>query len=733
VAIANSLAGLTSLNLAVNEIGPAGIEKLLSSLANSKGLKFLRLMNNPGIKVTLTPETFETSDAQSVLAAWRSFSEAESSGNLSALNEAKLLVVGNEAVGKTSLVNYLIDDTPCDPNEKKTPGIRHRERIETKQWSMDESPVRLNVWDFGGQEMMHGTHRYFLTARSIYLLVLEDRREDNPPVVRWMRVISSLAADSPVIILINKSDEGKQALRLDETSLMREYPQIVTILRTSCEDTEWARSSVSTLRETISDLLLKDRSLDHVRTEIPSSWLAVKKEITHWAKAVSVLELDAFRKICVDESVVGQDPIEEPAEQDALLRQLHELGVVVAHGLERDAPAAQRAISLLDPNWLTGAIYTVLTSAKLFETGGEFEQSDLSEWLDPEIYPVERHEFILSMMRHPSVSLCFRLPGDRERFLAPEALPRNTPDYAGWSEGALRFRYKYTYIPRSLIPRLIVLLHDHLTPNRYVWLTGAKLQIEQSEVLIQAYIDRGIVDIAVKGNHCRDSLAVVRANFDRLHTVYKDLKFKEFIAMPDDPDVEEEYDYLRQLEREEGPEYEHRPTGAKRRYKIREILDQGPSRTSYVESHPISTQSDPQDAIPREDEVDIPWYKSVLRLDASTILPWVASAISLFFSMFEFGANLIIGLIIGVAVFTLFRFVARMFDRSFLFRRVFCTWVALGAGMVSLAPISALFEIPSLSINFGSPPTVVVGVIWCVGLIVLAVLALSEAREKGRQ
>ena len=57
---------------------------------------------------------------------------------------------------------------------------------------------------------MHGTHRYFLPARSLYLLVLEDRREDNPPV----------------LVIINKSDDGKEALKLDEDGLQRNFLQI---------------------------------------------------------------------------------------------------------------------------------------------------------------------------------------------------------------------------------------------------------------------------------------------------------------------------------------------------------------------------------------------------------------------------------------------------------------------------------------------------------------------------
>jgi GTPase SAR1 family protein len=90
----------------------------------------------------------------------------------------KLLVVGKEAVGKTSLLRYLIEGKPRDPDEKKTHGIVQHKKIDIKGWSPESSPVQLNVWDFWrpGDD---ACHRFFLTERSLYLLVLEDRRQDD--------------------------------------------------------------------------------------------------------------------------------------------------------------------------------------------------------------------------------------------------------------------------------------------------------------------------------------------------------------------------------------------------------------------------------------------------------------------------------------------------------------------------------------------------------------------------
>ena len=59
---------------------------------------------------------------------------------------------------------------------------------------------------------MRGTHRFFLTSRSLYLLVLEDRRQDDRSIYEWLKTIKNRGANSPILVVINKSDEGKEEL-----------------------------------------------------------------------------------------------------------------------------------------------------------------------------------------------------------------------------------------------------------------------------------------------------------------------------------------------------------------------------------------------------------------------------------------------------------------------------------------------------------------------------------------
>ena len=54
---------------------------------------------------------------------------------------------------------------------------------------------------------MHATHQFFLTKRSLYLLVLDARltQEENR-VEYWLKIIQSFGGESPVLIVGNKGD-----------------------------------------------------------------------------------------------------------------------------------------------------------------------------------------------------------------------------------------------------------------------------------------------------------------------------------------------------------------------------------------------------------------------------------------------------------------------------------------------------------------------------------------------
>jgi small GTP-binding protein len=598
-AIAKSLTDLTSLDLSRNRISSA----TLPWLARLRRLKQLNVSANPFIaskgvlalldaiireqslvarleSLDLTEcqdfseicprELWEGKDAQALLAAYRR------RGDRRPLNELKLLVVGNEAVGKTSLIRYLRESQPRNPGEQKTPGVVLNEKIEVSSWSIANSRVGINIWDFGGQEIMHGTHRYFLTQRSLYLLVLEARREDSQEeaLEHWLRVIENRGGGSPVLIVVNKSEKD-HVYHPDEQRYRRKYPSVAGFVRTTCNDDDVSRASIQRLREAIVEVIEHDERLRHVRDRIPVAWLDIKNELEELAKRRKTVEYAEYVALCADSGKSAERRVTQGAEQKGLLKLLHDLGVVVAHGLEADASAARRELTLLDPNWLTRAIYMVLNSGQLRAHHGVFQASRLHDFLDPTEYPRERLEFIVDMMQHPDIGLCFALPDQRGSYLVPEALPTTEPDSA-WTDEALRFCYTYDLLPSGLIPRLIVEAHGLLSREKpTLWKGGAVFEVGACKALVKADRSKNRVDLSIFGPEYqrREALGIVRDYLRRVHAHYLALGQHPRVPLPDQIEVAVSYEHLLKLEQEEGPAYSWLPEGANRKYSVSELLN----------------------------------------------------------------------------------------------------------------------------------------------------------------
>ena len=166
--------------------------------------------------------------------------------NKSIQNEIKVIIVGQGGVGKTSLIRRLIHNK-FNANETETNGIS------INQWIIDssssicsdnqedkikgevpgtKSKIHVNFWDFGGQEIMHATHQFFFTKRSLYLLVVNARQtQEENRLDYWLNVINYFSDGSPVMVVGNKIDQNPYDI--DKVGLQKKYKNIVGILATS--------------------------------------------------------------------------------------------------------------------------------------------------------------------------------------------------------------------------------------------------------------------------------------------------------------------------------------------------------------------------------------------------------------------------------------------------------------------------------------------------------------------
>ena len=466
------------------------------------------------------------------------------------LNEAKLILLGRGAVGKTSLVNRLVHDR-FDGAQEKTEGIQITEWTVTL--SKSES-VRLNIWDFGGQEIMHATHQFFLTQRSLYLLVLNGREGGiDSDAEYWLKLIDSFGSDSPVIVVLNKIK--KNPFAVNQRFLAQKYPAIRMFIETDCAD----GTGLEELREGIKRVT--DR-LEHLRDSFPASWFSIKNELSTTRK--SYLTFEEYRRVCKQ---LGEG---DPKAQELLASYLHSLGIALNY---RDDPRLQDT-HVLNPHWVTNGIYKILNSAILQKQKGEIQLADLGEVLDRDVYPASMHQFLLDLMS--KVELCFSFPDSDSRFLVPELLDNQEPSELKQFDPlqCLTFRYDYPILPEGLLPRFIVRTRG-MSEQMPRWRTGVVLKFEDNSALVKADVQdkKILISVAGPGDGRRRLLTVVRSHLYEIHKSIKNLQATEMVPLPNYPNIVMPYLDLRVMEQSKLAKFPRVIGGELHYFSVTELLN----------------------------------------------------------------------------------------------------------------------------------------------------------------
>ncbi len=567
-ALPESIIRLTNLRyLSLND---NRLSELPRSIGQLSSLQTLYLHNNPDLNIppeVLGPPiqeigrsrgSLKPADPRAILAYYQQSRSQQSR----ALSEAKLLLVGQGGVGKTSLVRYLVEKKPCKKDEPATEGIRRAKwrRPIKPPGNLATQNVTLNVWDFGGQEIMHATHQFFLTKRSLYLLVLDARtNEAENNLYYWLKVIQSFGGDAPVLVVVNKT-EGGVALELNESRLKKDFaPNLQGFLRVSCQTGQ----GIDDLRKAIDDQICQ---LGHVFDVLPASYFRVKETLAGWSEKRSYISYTDYEALCAESEVADE------SSRNQLLRLLHDLGLALNFD-DPDDSYELHDTNVLDPEWVTDAVYRVITNPALQEARGVLKRNQLAALLnDDERFPLTQHEFIIELMR--KFELCFEFPNSsRDRLLVPERLAKDEPD-VGWEEGSpLRFQVKYNVLPPGLVCRFIVKMYTYLKPDTPTyWRDGAVLYIYGNRCLIRGSVEDRRIYIAIQGGEDtrREALAEIRDKLEEIHRTIKGLVLTELVPVPGQPGVEVVYGTLIEMIREKIDRFI--PQGGKRAASPIELL-----------------------------------------------------------------------------------------------------------------------------------------------------------------
>ncbi|MBP5975210.1 leucine-rich repeat domain-containing protein [Brasilonema sp. CT11] len=506
--IPEALAKLTNLReLILNNNQITQIPEAIESLPK---LEKLDLRGNP---LPISPEILGSSNNVGSVKKIFNYLQLLRSGEVRPLNEAKLLLIGQGSVGKTSLIERLIRNK-YDKNQPQTDGLN----VETWNVQVNSKHIRLNVWDFGGQEIYHATHQFFLTKRSLYLLVCNSRTsEEENRIEYWLKLIESFGGQSPVIIVGNKKDE--QPLDINRKALREKYSNIQAIIETSCQD----NIGIDELRTAI---LQQIANLKEVYDLLPLSWFEVKQQLESMPQ--DFITYSSYIGICY------QNKIPEEQNQEQLIDLLHRLGLVLNF---REHPILKDT-NVLKPNWVTEGIYALLSDENLkTKTKGIFTPADLTRILNPERYPTKRHGYLIGLMKE--FELCFALECQPPQFLIAGLLPKDQPNETKLKGETLEFQYHYKVLPESIISRFIVISHEKIY-NQIYWRSGVMLQYQQNNEIyniarIKADPEDKKIFITISGRKetRRLFLGILRDVFQKIHN--PNLEITEWVPVPNHP------------------------------------------------------------------------------------------------------------------------------------------------------------------------------------------------------
>jgi len=124
----------------------------------------------------------------------------------------KLLVLGDSAVGKSSLLMRFCE-SKFDSNFVITIGVDFKNKV-VQRWGRK---VRLQVWDTAGQERFRTiTPAYYRTAQGVILVydVCDEKSFDN--IKMWQKNLAEYNNDAAKILVGNKTDKPDRVVTTEQ-------------------------------------------------------------------------------------------------------------------------------------------------------------------------------------------------------------------------------------------------------------------------------------------------------------------------------------------------------------------------------------------------------------------------------------------------------------------------------------------------------------------------------------
>ncbi|MFK7945956.1 MAG: COR domain-containing protein [Saprospiraceae bacterium] len=436
-------------------------------------------------------------------------------------NECKVLLIGEGNVGKSCFVERLTED-----RFKAEWDSTHA--IAIKPYSLQK--YMLNLWDFGGQDIYHATHRLFMSSNALYLLFwdkvteasdatpcFEDGEEREYKVHKipyWLNYTKSLGKGSPCIVVQTKSGKHGETDIPNQTKVRQRFQDIIVkrngFQHIESQEDDWEENGYEDLLQIIKRSIKKIKE----NSQLLTNCIAIRQALRDAQQAgQKLMPFEEYATIINENGILNNGVINP---MSLLKTWLVRTGVVYyREGLMNNQ-------IILNQGWAIEAIYSLFDRQQYYHRlaakNGQVDGKDLVQIWSPTFDEQEQDLFIDFML---SCELCFettpKLKEERykteklaeRRFVVPQLLSYKRPttqiedfleDKASWF-----IRYEHDFWHYGIMQSFIVRAKD-LAEERAIWQIGILLKEGKSRALVEAQGKNVIVQVTRNGKQLLDKI-----------------------------------------------------------------------------------------------------------------------------------------------------------------------------------------------------------------------------------
>eukprot|EP01102_Stenamoeba_stenopodia_P019499 TRINITY_DN737_c0_g3_i1.p1 TRINITY_DN737_c0_g3~~TRINITY_DN737_c0_g3_i1.p1 ORF type:complete len:1258 (+),score=266.02 TRINITY_DN737_c0_g3_i1:243-4016(+) len=396
------LTQLVSLNISFN-----AFQNLPDFLGLMTSIKHLNIDRNPLKKLPNAARRLTNTELLKFL-------HDASEGTTSCV-QTKLIVVGQEAVGKTTLLRSLnkyssmSSTSAAEPKPETKPRRNSFKLFASRKGSMSESDLTLpstdgieitqwqekdimfQCWDFGGQLSFYAMHQYYLTQNSIYLICFDLEREETINRMEyWIKTIKDIANKAPILIVGTHAD-AKKCTKEHISSMFASVKQKYSFVKFFDFIAIGIVKGIGLkqLKKTLTKIAEEQTKQTYpkkyllLRERVIGSRPYFKPPVVRWSRYAAIGE---------------QCGIDE-ADLITPTNFLHEMGVLFYFNRQKDATMGLSDYVILDPMWMTKAMTSLVSFSHSFgKKDGILTRKELSQiWREP-LFPEYLHDMLLALL-----------------------------------------------------------------------------------------------------------------------------------------------------------------------------------------------------------------------------------------------------------------------------------------------------------------------------------------------